>query len=107
MTYSCKLSSLVSSVIVFFLLSVLLSLHHCYYYFLTSYSASHCRFLGHGNGCKYLRPRELAQMDCRAAVLLMGCSSGSQDARGLMEPSGVTSDYHASLWSVSALSKLL
>lgn len=60
-----------------------------------------CRFMGHGSGSKYLKPREVCQTDCRAAVLLMGCSSGAFDARGSMEPSGITLDYHIASWLVS------
>ena len=56
------------------------------------------RFLGHGNGAKFLKGRDLSQVDCEAAVLLMGCSSGAFDSRGDMEPTGIIYDYHIAKW---------
>ncbi|XP_067945670.1 separin-like [Watersipora subatra] len=66
-------------------------------------------FLGHGSGSKYLKPRELCKLNCTAAVLLMGCSSGAFDSRGEMESAGIIYDYHMSncpsvmacLWDVT------
>ena len=57
-----------------------------------------CRFLGHGSGSKYLKARELCRIDCEAAVMLMGCSSGALDSRGDMESAGIIYDYHIANW---------
>ncbi|CAC5385173.1 ESP1 [Mytilus coruscus] len=66
-------------------------------------------YCGHGNGNKYLNGDDLQQLKCRAAVFLMGCSSGQLQTRGQLEASGMMLNYFlancpcivSNLWDVT------
>lgn len=47
------------------------------------------RYCGHGSGSKYFPNDHLVKLDCRAAPILMGCSSGQLAASGrIVDPTG-------------------
>ncbi|KAK3990582.1 Separin [Cladorrhinum sp. PSN332] len=51
-------------------------------------------YFGHGSGAQYIRGRTIRRLDkCRAAVLLMGCSSAALVEAGEFEPSGPAWNY--------------
>ncbi|KAI0406683.1 peptidase family C50-domain-containing protein [Xylaria palmicola] len=51
-------------------------------------------YFGHGSGAQYIRGRTVRQLGkCRAAALLMGCSSASLTHVGQFEPYGPIRDY--------------
>ncbi|EAQ89037.1 hypothetical protein CHGG_05656 [Chaetomium globosum CBS 148.51] len=58
-------------------------------------TASHMLlYFGHGSGAQYIRARTIRRLDrCRAAVLLMGCSSAALADHGDFEPSGPVWNY--------------
>ncbi|XP_062568932.1 uncharacterized protein LOC134231045 [Saccostrea cucullata] len=66
-------------------------------------------YCGHGTGGAYLGGSDLASLDCRAAAILMGCSSGRLKATGHLEASGFMLNYFmagcpcmvANLWDVT------
>ncbi|CAI4218820.1 unnamed protein product, partial [Parascedosporium putredinis] len=67
-------------------------------------------YFGHGSGAQYIRGKTIRRMDkCRAAVLLMGCSSASLEAAGEFECYGTVWNYMLSgapavvgaLWDVT------
>ncbi|XP_061181389.1 uncharacterized protein LOC133189955 [Saccostrea echinata] len=66
-------------------------------------------YCGHGTGGVYLGGSDLASLDCRAATILMGCSSGRLKATGHLEASGFMLNYFmagcpcmvANLWDVT------
>ncbi|KAK4221051.1 Separin [Podospora fimiseda] len=67
-------------------------------------------YFGHGSGAQYIRGRTIRRMDkCKAAVLLMGCSSAALVEAGEFEPSGPAWNYMMSgspavvgtLWDVT------
>ncbi|PKS12663.1 hypothetical protein jhhlp_000871 [Lomentospora prolificans] len=67
-------------------------------------------YFGHGSGAQYIRGKTVRRMDkCRAAVLLMGCSSASLEAAGEFECHGTVWNYMLSgapavvgaLWDVT------
>ncbi|KAK0668626.1 putative Separin [Cercophora samala] len=67
-------------------------------------------YFGHGSGAQYIRGRTIRRLDrCRAAVLLMGCSSAALTEAGEFEPSGPAWNYMLSgspavvgtLWDVT------
>jgi hypothetical protein len=66
-------------------------------------------YCGHGAGELLLGRDEVADLDCRAAAILMGCSSGRLKGAGEFEPVGMASGYLvggspavvANLWDVS------
>ncbi|XP_076092689.1 uncharacterized protein LOC143064061 [Mytilus galloprovincialis] len=66
-------------------------------------------YCGHGNGNKYLNGDDLQQLKCRAAVFLMGCSSGQLQTKGQLEASGMMLNYFlancpcivSNLWDVT------
>ncbi|KAK4457426.1 Separin [Cladorrhinum samala] len=51
-------------------------------------------YFGHGSGAQYIRGRTVRRLEkCRAAVLLMGCSSAALVEAGEFEPSGPAWNY--------------
>lgn len=66
-------------------------------------------YCGHGNGNKYLHGDYLQQLNCRAVALLMGCSSGQMEAKGILDETGMINNYYlafcpvivANLWDVT------
>ena len=51
-------------------------------------------YFGHGSGAQYIRARTIRRLDrCRAAVLLMGCSSAALADHGDFEPAGPVWNY--------------
>lgn len=51
-------------------------------------------YFGHGSGAQYIRGRTIRRLEkCRAAVLLMGCSSAALVEAGEFEPSGPAWNY--------------
>ncbi|KAK4163434.1 Separin [Cladorrhinum sp. PSN259] len=51
-------------------------------------------YFGHGSGAQYIRGRTIRRLDkCRAAVLLMGCSSAALVEAGEFEPAGPAWNY--------------
>ncbi|KAK4197430.1 putative Separin [Triangularia verruculosa] len=67
-------------------------------------------YFGHGSGAQYIRGRTIRRLDrCKAAVLLMGCSSAALTEAGEFEPSGPAWNYMLSgspavvgtLWDVT------
>ncbi|ESO05402.1 hypothetical protein HELRODRAFT_191468 [Helobdella robusta] len=66
-------------------------------------------YSGHGTGSKYLSGGSLQLLNCRSAVLLMGCSSGRLWTYGQLEPVGMINHYLlagsccvvANLWEVT------
>jgi separase len=50
-------------------------------------------YCGHGSGSAYLVEETLQQQPCRAAVMLMGCSSGRLVADGDLDASGTLLHY--------------
>lgn len=51
-------------------------------------------YCGHGSGSKYLPYDHLIKIDCRAAPILMGCSSGQLNASGrIVDPTGAPISY--------------
>ena len=52
-----------------------------------------CSYCGHGNGGKFLLPEAIQLLACRAAVLLMGCSSGKLRVEGRLEAAGIMLAY--------------
>ncbi|KAH6841049.1 peptidase family C50-domain-containing protein [Chaetomium sp. MPI-CAGE-AT-0009] len=63
--------------------------------FATALTSSHILlYFGHGSGAQYIRARTIRRLDrCRAAVLLMGCSSAALADHGDFEPSGPVWNY--------------
>ncbi|KAK3296191.1 peptidase family C50-domain-containing protein [Chaetomium fimeti] len=63
--------------------------------FATALTASHILlYFGHGSGAQYIRARTIRRLDrCRAAVLLMGCSSAALADHGDFEPAGPVWNY--------------
>ncbi|XP_046575323.1 separin-like isoform X2 [Haliotis rubra] len=66
-------------------------------------------YCGHGSGCKYYSGSDLQQLRCRAVAVLMGCSSGYLQTRGILEATGMINNYFlagcptiiANLWDVT------
>jgi len=66
-------------------------------------------YCGHGTGQAYFNATDLSKVDCKATVLLMGCSSGFLRDQGLYEPTGMALNYLiagspavvANLWDVT------
>ncbi|XP_060075951.1 uncharacterized protein LOC132555621 [Ylistrum balloti] len=66
-------------------------------------------YCGHGSGSKYFHGDDLQQVNCRAATILMGCSSGRLQVKGQLEASGIMLNYFLSgcpcivsnLWDVT------
>eukprot|EP00731_Ephydatia_muelleri_P013021 Em0007g331a len=66
-------------------------------------------YCGHGSGGKYLSADQLHLVHCKAASVLMGCSSGRLAVHGSADPSGVVLQYLisgcpaivANLWDVT------
>ncbi|XP_066064677.1 LOW QUALITY PROTEIN: separin-like [Chamaea fasciata] len=50
-------------------------------------------YAGHGAGARLLEGQSLAQLRCRAVVLLFGCSSAALSPRGDLEPTGTVLKY--------------
>ncbi|XP_076824046.1 uncharacterized protein LOC143470062 isoform X2 [Clavelina lepadiformis] len=50
-------------------------------------------FLGHGSGSSFMQRELIARNRSRACALLMGCSSGRLDERGITEPDGMSLAY--------------
>ena len=48
---------------------------------LTNYLTSLYSYFGHGTGRQFLKGHDIQRLDCRAASLLMGCSSGKLQVR--------------------------
>jgi len=46
------------------------------------------RYIGHSNGSQYIAEDTLQQVPCRAALVLMGCSSGRLVTHGSLDASG-------------------
>ena len=52
------------------------------------------RYCGHGSGTKYLSGDHIMKLQCRAAPLLMGCSSGQLKAPSRqMDATGAAAHY--------------
>ncbi|GAB1600050.1 uncharacterized protein LOC115209522 [Argonauta hians] len=66
-------------------------------------------YCGHGSGRKYLHGDYLQNLNCHAAALLMGCSSGSMETDGVLDEHGMITNYYlafcpmivANLWDVT------
>ncbi|XP_023932178.1 separin-like [Lingula anatina] len=66
-------------------------------------------YCGHGTGSKYLHGDNIQNLQCRPAVLLMGCSSGRLNNIGALDPAGMILSYFmagcpcivANLWDVT------
>uniref|UniRef100_A0A8C3RJ80 separase n=1 Tax=Cyanoderma ruficeps TaxID=181631 RepID=A0A8C3RJ80_9PASS len=50
-------------------------------------------YAGHGAGARLLEGQSLAHLQCRAVVLLFGCSSAALSPRGNLEPTGTVLKY--------------
>ncbi|CAI9719868.1 separin-like isoform X1 [Octopus vulgaris] len=66
-------------------------------------------YCGHGSGSKYLHGDHLQNLNCHAAAILMGCSSGYMEAKGVLDECGMITNYYlafcpmivANLWDVT------
>ena len=56
------------------------------------------RYCGHGTGGAYLGGSDLASLECRAATILMGYSSGKLEATGHLEATGFMLNYFMAGW---------
>ncbi|ESP02877.1 hypothetical protein LOTGIDRAFT_230378 [Lottia gigantea] len=66
-------------------------------------------YCGHGDGVKYFQADEIQKLNCQAAVLLMGCSSGLLKPKGQLDACGTVLNYFlagcpcvvGNLWNVT------
>ena len=56
------------------------------------------RYCGHGSGGRYFNSDDLEKLQGRAAIILMGCSSGKLSVKGQLEPSGMMISYFLAGW---------
>ena len=56
--------------------------------------------MGHGSGGRYFHGDDIEKLQGRAAIILMGCSSGKLSVKGQLEPSGMMISYYLAGWYV-------
>ena len=73
------------------------------YHQIFTISVSCCcdRYVGHGSGGRYFHGDDIEKLQGRAAIILMGCSSGKLSVKGQLEPSGMMISYFLAGWYVS------
>ncbi|NWQ69826.1 ESPL1 protein, partial [Neopipo cinnamomea] len=59
-------------------------------------------YAGHGSGVRLLDRQTLSRLECRAVVLLFGCSSAALALRGGLEPTGTVLRYIMAGWRWSS-----
>lgn len=55
-------------------------------------------FCGHGTGREFLTGDDIQRLTCKAATLLIGCSSGKLQVKGCLDASGMALNYLLAEW---------